>query len=176
MKLNVIIEVVTFSPLKLPMNAMPTELKLCSFAWAPTTPHPRPSYTTPSPEIRKLEEDRQSGCVRYRLESAVSAEVTILLYSFIWWEKLKYVIIWQEKENRLDTVLVIYRGLLYCFLFFRFIESHDKMASYTLVNRSLSFIWWTVMSIVDILNTWKKMSFLFAFFWWLLGTYAYSVY
>jgi len=57
MKTNVI-EVVVCSPLKLPMKAMPTEFKLCSFAWAPTIPHPRPSYTTPSPEIRKLEEHR----------------------------------------------------------------------------------------------------------------------
>lgn len=58
MKINVIIEVVVFSPLKLPMKAMPTEYELCSFAWAPTIPHPRPSYTSPSPEIRKLEEHR----------------------------------------------------------------------------------------------------------------------
>lgn len=46
------------SPLKFPMKAMPTESKLCAFAWAPTTPHPRPSYTAPSPDIRKLNTDR----------------------------------------------------------------------------------------------------------------------
>lgn len=33
------------------------------------------------------------------------------------------------------------------------------MASYMLVNTSLTFMWWTVMSIVDILNTLKQNCF-----------------
>lgn len=42
------------APLKLPMKATPSESWLEPLAWAPTTPHPRPSNTAPSNPTRKL--------------------------------------------------------------------------------------------------------------------------